>query len=82
MKWIKNFLKYIKLAFKIKSIGLMNNEANVDINAKFADNIENKTQVACTNNVDNSKKEIFVQNVNQTILLSFNNQDSIIKLLV
>lgn len=81
MKWIKNFLKYIKLIPKIKSIGLMNNEANVDINTKFADSIENKTQVACTNNVDNSKKEIFVQNVNQTILLSFNNQDSINKAL-
>lgn len=48
MKWIKNFLKYIKLIPKIKSIGLMNNEANVDINTKFADSIENKTQVACT----------------------------------
>lgn len=81
MKWIKKFLKYIKMSSKIKSIGLMNNEANVDINTKFADNIENKTQVACTNNVDNSKKEILVQNFNSTILLNFNNQDSINKAL-
>lgn len=81
MKWIKKFLKYIKMSSKIKSIGLMNNEANVDINTKFADNIENKTQIACTNNVDNSKKEILVQNFYSVIMSNFNNQDSINKAL-